>query len=218
MKASEKVVSYFYDEELGNFCYGGGNPMRPHRVRLTHSLVNNYGMDKQLVVHRPRPQTAEQITGFHADGEAPAPANPLSPCSRSSRRRDLAAPVWAFRACLYPCNCSSSLAAEYVDFLRNATPDNQDEYMVQLRRFNMGLPGEADCPVFDGLFQYCQVISRPSPLRCSRHAAPPPRRPPAPQSPRSLYTPALVAALPATLIQLRVLPPATPSPHPWPGR
>lgn len=48
-------------------------------------------------------------------------------------------------------------AAEYVDFLRNATPDNQDEYMTQLRRFNMGVPGEADCPVFDGLFQYCQV-------------------------------------------------------------
>lgn len=29
--------------------------------------------------------------------------------------------------------------------------------MAQLKRFNMGLPGEADCPVFDGVFEYCQV-------------------------------------------------------------
>ena len=37
------------------------------------------------------------------------------------------------------------------------TPDNQDEYMAQMRRFNLGVLGEADCPVFDGLFEYCQV-------------------------------------------------------------
>lgn len=29
--------------------------------------------------------------------------------------------------------------------------------MQQLRRFNVGVAGEADCPVFDGLFEYCQV-------------------------------------------------------------
>ena len=37
------------------------------------------------------------------------------------------------------------------------TPDNQDEYLAQMRRFNLGCLGEADCPVFDGLFEYCQV-------------------------------------------------------------
>lgn len=47
--------------------------------------------------------------------------------------------------------------ADYVDFLKSVTPDNQDEYMQQLRRFNMGAPGEADCPVFDGVFEYCAV-------------------------------------------------------------
>lgn len=39
------------------------------------------------------------------------------------------------------------------------TPNNQEEYMGQLRRFNMGLPGEADCPVFDGQFEYCRMYS-----------------------------------------------------------
>ena len=50
-----------------------------------------------------------------------------------------------------------SLPAEYVNFLSCVTPDNQDEYMAQMRRFNLGILGEADCPVFDGLFEYCQV-------------------------------------------------------------
>ena len=47
--------------------------------------------------------------------------------------------------------------ADYIDFLHKVTPDNQEEYMLQMRRFNMGAVGEADCPVFDGLFDYCAV-------------------------------------------------------------
>ena len=37
------------------------------------------------------------------------------------------------------------------------TPDNQDEYLLQMRRFNLGPVGEADCPVFDNMFEYCAV-------------------------------------------------------------
>ena len=29
--------------------------------------------------------------------------------------------------------------------------------MMQMRRFNLGAVGEADCPVFDGMFEYFQV-------------------------------------------------------------
>lgn len=68
MQKAEPVVAYFYDEELCNYNYGGGNPMRPHRVRLTHNLVHNYGLDKKLWVRRPNARTEEQITQFHADG------------------------------------------------------------------------------------------------------------------------------------------------------
>ena len=32
-------IDYFYDAQIGNFHYGEGHPMRPHRVRLTHHLV-----------------------------------------------------------------------------------------------------------------------------------------------------------------------------------
>ena len=85
-------VAYFYDEEIGNYCYGGdcadmpmrgdrpglrftcfplldagGNPMRPHRARLAYSLVNGYGLSNQMVVFRPQPRSLDQLTEFHAD-------------------------------------------------------------------------------------------------------------------------------------------------------
>ena len=39
------------------------------------------------------------------------------------------------------------------------TPDGQDEFLAQMRRFNLGPVGEADCPVFDGMFEYCALYS-----------------------------------------------------------
>jgi len=44
---------------------------------------------------------------------------------------------------------------EYVEFLRLVTPENQHEHLRQLKRFNVA----EDCPVFDGLFNFCQVYT-----------------------------------------------------------
>jgi len=41
----------------------------------------------------------------------------------------------------------------------SVTPDNQDEFLMQMRRFNLGAVGEADCPVFDGMFEYFQIYT-----------------------------------------------------------
>jgi hypothetical protein len=73
MTVKGKTVAYLYDEELGNYSYGGGNPMRPHRVRLTHSLVENYGLGSRMIQHRPTWQTQDDISQFHADGETCSP-------------------------------------------------------------------------------------------------------------------------------------------------
>ena len=46
-------------------------------------------------------------------------------------------------------------ADDYVNFLRLITPDNMHSHMRQLQRFNVG----EDCPVFDGLFEFCQLYT-----------------------------------------------------------
>jgi len=33
------VVSYWFDQTIPLHCYGELNPMRPHRTRLVHTLV-----------------------------------------------------------------------------------------------------------------------------------------------------------------------------------
>ena len=42
---------------------------------------------------------------------------------------------------------------EYIDFLNKVTPDNMDQYQKEQGRFNVG----DDCPVFDGLFEFCGI-------------------------------------------------------------
>mmetsp|Transcript_20529 Transcript_20529/g.58898 ORF Transcript_20529/g.58898 Transcript_20529/m.58898 type:complete len:429 (+) Transcript_20529:374-1660(+) len=104
-------VSYFYDAEVGNYHYGQGHPMKPHRVRMTHNLVVNYGLYRRMEVFRPRLVSPTAMTRFHSD--------------------------------------------DYVNFLRVITPDNMQDYVRQLQRFNVG----EDCPVFDGLFEFCQLYT-----------------------------------------------------------
>ena len=107
----KKRISYFYDTEIGNYHYGPGHPMKPHRVRMAHNLIVNYGLYRHLSVFRPTLVPEQELTRFHSD--------------------------------------------DYVHFLRQITPDNMHDHLRQLQRFNVG----DDCPVFDGLFEFCQLYT-----------------------------------------------------------
>ena len=54
---------------MTKYNYGGGNPMRPHRVRLTTNLVSGYGLTDSMRLLRPQARSREDIMEFHADGE-----------------------------------------------------------------------------------------------------------------------------------------------------
>ena len=64
---STRKVSYFYDAEIGNFHYGQGHPMKPHRVRMTHNLIVNSGLHRKMDVFRPQLISAASLTRFHSD-------------------------------------------------------------------------------------------------------------------------------------------------------
>ncbi|KAF2138321.1 uncharacterized protein K452DRAFT_328863 [Aplosporella prunicola CBS 121167] len=104
-----KKVAYFYDSDVGNYAYTAGHPMKPHRIRMAHSLIMNYGLYKKLEIYRAKPASKFEMTQFHTD--------------------------------------------EYVDFLQKVTPDNIDNYAKEQSKFNVA----DDCPVFDGLFEYCGI-------------------------------------------------------------
>ena len=112
-KTSRPRVDYFYDETIGNYEYGRHHPMRPHRVRMAHHLVVNYGLYKHMNIFEPKPATFADLTTFHSD--------------------------------------------EYINFLKSVTPQNMEEPQFRrvLERYNIC----DDCPIFDGLYDYCQTYT-----------------------------------------------------------
>ena len=64
---SKAKVVYFYDHDVGNFHYGPGHPMKPHRLAVTHSLVLNYGLQKKMKVFRPYIASSHDMTRFHSE-------------------------------------------------------------------------------------------------------------------------------------------------------
>ncbi|KAJ2004354.1 histone deacetylase (class I) Clr6 [Coemansia thaxteri] len=63
----KKRITYYYDEEVGNYNYGYMHPMKPFRMRMAHSLVAAYELDKKMNVIRPTRASSLQMTRFHAD-------------------------------------------------------------------------------------------------------------------------------------------------------
>lgn len=49
--SDKKIVAYFYDSDVGNYAYVAGHPMKPHRIRMAHSLIMNYGLYKKMEIY-----------------------------------------------------------------------------------------------------------------------------------------------------------------------
>ncbi|KAF2787445.1 hypothetical protein K505DRAFT_421775 [Melanomma pulvis-pyrius CBS 109.77] len=107
--SSTKKVAYFYDSDVGNYAYVAGHPMKPHRIRMAHSLIMNYGLYTKMEIYRAKPASKYEMTQFHTD--------------------------------------------EYIEFLHKVTPDNMENFAKEQSKYNVG----DDCPVFDGLFEFCGI-------------------------------------------------------------
>lgn len=46
-----KKVAYFYDSDVGNYAYVAGHPMKPHRIRMAHSLIMNYNLYSKMEIY-----------------------------------------------------------------------------------------------------------------------------------------------------------------------
>ncbi|KAI4818662.1 hypothetical protein KUCAC02_003966 [Chaenocephalus aceratus] len=61
-------TSYFYDPDVGNFHYGAGHPMKPHRLSLTHSLVLcTMELYKKMMVFKPYKASQHDMCRFHSE-------------------------------------------------------------------------------------------------------------------------------------------------------
>ncbi|XP_068642117.1 histone deacetylase 6-like [Aristolochia californica] len=65
--ARKRLVSYFYEPSIGDYYYGQGHPMKPHRIRMAHNLVVHYSLHRLLQISRPFPASPADIGKFHSD-------------------------------------------------------------------------------------------------------------------------------------------------------
>lgn len=64
------MMVIYNTENIGNFYYGQGHPMKPNRVRMTHQLILGYKLYRLMDVYvrsiqRPHFATAEEMMSFH---------------------------------------------------------------------------------------------------------------------------------------------------------
>ncbi|TKC42223.1 hypothetical protein EI555_013404, partial [Monodon monoceros] len=50
-QGTRRKVCYYYDGDVGNYYYGQGHPMKPHRIRMTHNLLLNYGLYRKMEIY-----------------------------------------------------------------------------------------------------------------------------------------------------------------------
>ncbi|KAL0335768.1 UNVERIFIED_CONTAM: Histone deacetylase 6 [Sesamum radiatum] len=53
--ARKRRVSYFYEPTIGDYYYGQGHPMKPHRIRMAHNLIVHYALHRRMEISRPFP-------------------------------------------------------------------------------------------------------------------------------------------------------------------
>lgn len=97
--------------------------MKPHRIRMTHSLLLHYGVNKEMEIFKPFPARDKDMCRFHSE--------------------------------------------DYVDFLRNVTPENQLDMVRLLKRFNVG----EDCPVSLPSISPIATSQTPNLASCRRSTA-----------------------------------------------
>lgn len=46
-----ETVTLSSSGDVGNYYYGQGHPMKPHRIRMTHNLLLNYGLYRKMEIY-----------------------------------------------------------------------------------------------------------------------------------------------------------------------
>jgi len=120
-------VSYFYDPDVGNYVYYLGHPMKPHRVRMTHNLIVNYGLcDDDEVTDGIRNLNSELAlaNGFEADldGERLRTEKAMAMTGARGRTMQVFRPRRATRG-----DMTKFHSDEYIEFLEKVTPETQEQ-------------------------------------------------------------------------------------------
>ncbi|WVQ85137.1 hypothetical protein IAT38_007302 [Cryptococcus sp. DSM 104549] len=149
-------VAYYYDQDVGNYNYYLGHPMKPHRIRMAHNLIVNYGMcdeegeehgEKYVWEEEGKRRTNDESIGMLGGGAEEAWERAALRGARS-KSMQVFKPRRATKG-----EMTRFHTDEYIDFLEAVTPETADAMTGGGVRCLIG----EDCPAFDGLFEFCSI-------------------------------------------------------------
>jgi histone deacetylase 1/2 len=117
--------------------------MKPHRIRMTHNLLINYGLYEKMEIFVSEREKEKEKKKHVFSSSFKVFCTRFNNCVVCAQR-----PHWADKR-----EMTKFHSDDYVDFLSTITPDNMLSYVNQLQMFNVG----EDCPVFDGMYEYCRI-------------------------------------------------------------
>ncbi|WVQ76912.1 hypothetical protein IAR50_006590 [Cryptococcus sp. DSM 104548] len=157
--SSSRRVAYYYDQDVGNYNYYLGHPMKPHRIRMAHNLIVNYGMcDEEGQEHGPADVWGEGRRGVNDElaqgwgggemGAAEVKWEKAALRGARSKTMQVFKPRRATKE-----EMTRFHTDEYIDLLEAVTPETADALTGGGTRCLIG----EDCPAFDGLFEFCTI-------------------------------------------------------------
>lgn len=118
------MFSFLYiSGDVGNYYYGQGHPMKPHRIRMTHNLLLNYGLYRKMEIYVcfiKLPAFLSQITGLQQLFLCVSATNLSSVFQRPHKASGE--------------EMTKYHSDDYIKFLRSIRPDNMSEYSKQMQR------------------------------------------------------------------------------------
>ncbi len=130
VKPKGYTVSWHANPEVEKHHFGQSHPMKPWRLTLTKELVMAYGMHQAMDLYLARAATDEEMAEFHKEDY-------LEFLQRSALYRLTLQPLSLISLRVTPANM--------------LVPDLQQHSL----QYNIG----DDCPIFDGLYDYCSLYA-----------------------------------------------------------
>ncbi|KAK6904867.1 histone deacetylase 1/2 [Kwoniella mangroviensis CBS 8886] len=147
-------VAYYYDQDVGNYTYYLGHPMKPHRIRMAHNLIVNYGLTDEVEEDAPdvegegKREMNDEISNGNGNHVPEHKFIKNSLTGSRSKHMQVFRPQRATKA-----QMTRFHTDEYIEFLENVTPETAEAMTGGGVRCLIG----EDCPAFDGLFEFCSI-------------------------------------------------------------
>jgi histone deacetylase 1/2 len=125
-----RKVCYLYNEDITKYEFSKEHPMKTKRMKMVHSLINNYSLSSQLRMFHSKEASSEELSAFH---------HPLY--------------IKYLESWVSP--KSEQIVEQYSIGEQERVKMREDAKLNSIFKINQTV----DCPGFEGLYDFCKLAA-----------------------------------------------------------